>query len=171
MKWSKSGGDIRLHLASSSGGIRPLLGAAARLLSAVKEGGSGGGNPASLLLSPGSSGRCLVPPYVWSQLPINRSTRPRGGRHWWGEIKHWTSGMTDADGGGKKAIKHCFKDGNGALGGKLLLTVICRIAPRILIDWLLWSLWSRGNARLLFMVGHNQKIAAGFGSTIALPKP
>lgn len=34
----------------------------------------------------------------------------------------------------KKAIKHCFKDGNGALGGKLLLTVICRIAPRILID-------------------------------------
>lgn len=67
----------------------------------------------------------------------------------------------------KKAIKHCFKDGNGALGGKLLLTVICRIAPRILIDWLLWSLWSRGNARLLFMVGYNQKIAAVFGATIA----
>lgn len=50
--------------------------------------------------------------------------------------------MTDADGRKKKkkkkeekkAIKHCFKDGNGALGGKLLLTVICRIAPRILID-------------------------------------
>lgn len=37
--------------------------------------------------------------------------------------------MTDADGRRekKKAIKHCFKDGNGALGGKLLLTVICRI--------------------------------------------
>lgn len=34
----------------------------------------------------------------------------------------------------KRAIKYCFKDGNGALGGKLLLTVICRIAPRILID-------------------------------------
>lgn len=56
--------------------------------------------------------------------------------------------------------KICFKDGNCAPGGKLLLRVICRIAPRILIDWLLWSLWSRGNARLLFMVGHNQKIAA-----------
>lgn len=70
----------------------------------------------------------------------------------------------------KKAIKHCFKDGNGALGGKLLLTVICRIAPRILIDWLLWSLWSRSNAGLLFIVGHNQRKVAGFGSTIALPK-
>lgn len=31
--------------------------------------------------------------------------------------------------GEKRAIKHCFKDGNDALGGKLLLTVICRIAP------------------------------------------
>lgn len=143
-----------------------VLDAAAQALCAVEEGGK---HPTSLLLSPGSSGRCLVPPYVWSQLPINRSTRPRGGRHWWGEIKQWTSGMTDAD--GKKAIKHCFKDGNGALGGKLLLTVICGIAPRILIDWRLWSLWSRGNARLLFMVGHNQKIAAVFGSTIAFPKP
>lgn len=130
-----------------------------------------GENPTSLLLSPGSSGRCLVPPYVWSQLPINRSTRPRGDRHWWGEIKQWTSGMADADEKKKKAIKHCFKDGNGALGGKLLLTVICRIAPRILIDWLLWSLWSRSNAGLLFIVGHNQRKVAGFGSTIALPKP
>lgn len=72
----------------------------------------------------------------------------------------------------KEAIKHCFKDGNGALGGKLLLTVICRIAPRILIDWLLQSLWRRGNARLLFVLGHNRKIAAALDSPIQrLAKP
>lgn len=40
-----------------------FLGAAARLHGAVKEGGRKK-HPTSLLLSPGSCGRCLVPPYV-----------------------------------------------------------------------------------------------------------
>lgn len=65
----------------------------------------------------------------------------------------------------RKAIKHCFKDGNGALGSKLLLTIMCRIAPCIHDDRLtIMGLLMLRQPGLLFL-RHRDR---GYGASIML---
>lgn len=129
-------GNISLPRAPSSGGMGPDPGRCAALRSSAAKDGKGGGakKPTPVCLCLRGELGSMLRPTICLIAAANQQVNATPGRQTLVGRDQTADLGDDRCRWEKKAIKHCFKDGNGATGGKLLLTVICRIAPRIRID-------------------------------------